>query len=97
MIKVTVSKGTRNGIVSLDPWSKAFSATSHCHTEKEVARLKGTGHITLQKLRGHLVLPSEWDGGFPSWSHGLHHAPPRQPLLPRAANRTISADVKEKA
>lgn len=51
MIKVTVSKGTRNGMVSLDPWSKAFSATSHCHTEKEVARLKGTGHITLQKAQ----------------------------------------------
>ena len=44
IIKITVSKGTRNEIVSLDPWSKAFPATSHCHTEKEVARLKGTGH-----------------------------------------------------
>lgn len=51
MIKVTVSKGTSNRMVSLDPWSKAFSATSCCHTEKEVARLKGTGHITLKRVQ----------------------------------------------
>lgn len=85
MIKATVSKGTSNGMVSLDPWSKAFSATSYCHTEKEVARLKGTGHITLKKgsevTRCYPVRETEAPPVGPMDFIMPHHASRRSPGL----------------